>query len=191
MGQIDQNCCHLKSYTSHELTLWRYFTKTDCIQAVIPQNTNRSNRSKSLISSKGNNLISFVSHNRTWQRSCPKVHPYQVWLWSLTNCTCESANRLNSSKSLISSLNSHLTSHVSHERTQLSSCPYQVWPQSEKNCTHESHNGLSKSKSLISSWSTHLMSYVSYECTWWRSCLKVYPYYSWTATREKMHQGQW
>ena len=127
--------------------------------------------------------MSYISHERTHPRFCPQVRPYQVPPQSEKNCTRESVNGLSRSKWLISSLRTHLTSYVSHERTCLRSCPqvrpYQVWPQSEKNCTRESVNGLSRSKQLISSLSAHLMSYISYERTQPRPCPQVRPYQVW------------
>ena len=48
-------------------------------------------------------VTSYVSHEQTQPRSCPKVNPCQVGPWSVKNCTREGGNGLSGSKSLISS----------------------------------------------------------------------------------------
>ena len=47
-----------------------------------------------LISSLSPHLMSYISHGRNRQRSCPKIHPYQVGLRSEKNYTRESANEV-------------------------------------------------------------------------------------------------
>ena len=167
-------------------------SEKDCTRESV----NGLSRSKQLISSLSAHLTSSVSRERTRPRSCPQVRPYQVWPRSEKNCILESVNGLSRSKQLISSLSTHLTSSVSHERTRLRSCPqvrpYQVWPRSEKNCTRESVNGLSRSKQLISSLSAHSTSRVSHERTRPRSCPQVRPYQVWprsekNCTRESVN----
>ena len=127
--------------------------------------------------------MSHVSHEWNRLRSWPKVHPHQVWPRSEKNCIRDSGNGLSRSKWLISSLSSHLMSHISHAWTRLRSwlkvCLHQVWLRSEKNCTRESVSGLSRSKWLISSSSAHLTGSVSHERTRPRSCPQVRPYQVW------------
>ena len=93
--------------------------------------------------------MSYVSHEWTRTRSWSKVHPYQVRRRLERKCTRESANGLGRSKSLISSLSTHLTSYVFLERTRPRSWPkvhrYKVGPRWE-NSTWERANGLHRSK---------------------------------------------
>ena len=135
---------------------------------------------KSLISLLSAHLTSYVSHERTWPRSGPKVHTYQDGPRSERNCTQESAKGLHRSKVLISSLSRHLMRHASPRRTRPRPGPkvrfYQVVLQSEKNSTRESTNRLNWSKSVISSLSVHSMSHASTEWTQPRSSPKVYIY---------------
>ena len=164
------------SYVSHERTRLRSCPLVRSYQ-VWPQSeknctresVNGLSRSKQLISLLSAHLTSSVSREQTRHRSCPQVHPYQVWPQSEKDCTRESVNGLSRWKQLISSLSAHLTSSVSRERTRPRSCPqvhpYHVWPRSEKDCTRESVNGLSRSKQLISSLSAHLTSSISRERT--------------------------
>ena len=111
----------------------------------------RLSRSKWLASLLSAPLTSYTSHEWTRQRSCHKVHLYQVGQWSEKNRTCESSNRLSAWNWLISSLSAHLMSYVSHERIQPRSS-HKVHPyhpttrRSENNRTHESSNGLSRYK---------------------------------------------
>ena len=60
---------------------------------------------------------------QTQPRYIPKVHSYQVGLWSNKNCTREGGNGLSRSNSLINLLRSHLLSNISHEQTQSRSYP--------------------------------------------------------------------
>ena len=144
---ISSLSAHLTSSVSHEQTRPRSCPQVRPYQVwpwsknCTRDSVNGLSRSKQLISSLSAHLTSSVFRERTRPRSCPQVHPYQVWPRSEKNCTRDSVNGLSRSKQLISSLSAHLTSSVSHERTRPRSCPqvrpYQVWPRSEKNCTRE------------------------------------------------------
>ena len=62
----------------------------------------------SVLPKKGSNtptMMSYVSHEWTPRRSCPKVHPYQVWRGSEKNCTCESVDGIVSTDGLFSAAN--------------------------------------------------------------------------------------
>ena len=126
------------SYVSHERTRLRscplvrpYQVWPQLEKNCTRESVNGLSRSKQLISLLSAHLTSSVSRERTRPRSCPQVHPYQVWPRSEKDCTRESVNGLSRSKQLISSLSAHLTSSVSRERTRPRSCPqvhpYQVY----------------------------------------------------------------
>ena len=145
--------------------------------------------------------MNHVSHEQTQPRSCPKVRPYEVWLWSEKYCIRQSANGLSRSKWLISLISNNLMSHVSHGRTlprswPKVSCPYQVWPRLVKLASGRALTEFNRSNSLIRSLSVHLMSYVSHEQTRPRSWTKVCPNQVWpwsekNCTRESANEVWW
>ena len=139
--------------------------------------------SKSLISSVSFHLMNYVSHQRTWPRPGPTVHPHRVYTRSAKNYTQESGNGLSRSKQSISSLSAHSKSYVSNQQNWPRSWskvhPHKIWMRSVKTYTWESCNGISRSKPLITLVSVHFTIYISHEQT--RPSMNV--------IREELHPG--
>ena len=79
-------------FETSSCSLWRHCNAKEHPYHVSPHSTEKLRRSKSLISSLSANLMSYVSYERTWPRSCPKEHPYLVWPRSTMNCSRGSGN---------------------------------------------------------------------------------------------------
>ena len=138
VARIDLPQCVVDSYNLYQVGLWL----TKCTR----ESSNGLGRPKSLISSLIAHLTSYISHERTRSRSDPKVRLNQVRSRYEKNCTQDSANGLNMSKSLISSSSVCLTNHAS---TRMNSAeiwsqgtPLPSWIAIGKNCTREMANGL-------------------------------------------------
>ena len=123
--------------------------------------------------------MNYVSHQRTWPRPGPTVHPHRVYTRSAKNYTQESGNGLSRSKQSISSLSAHSKSYVSNQqnwpRSWSNVHPHKIWMRSVKTYTWESCNGISRSKPLITLgkrpfYDLHLpwTNSAEYECDPWR-----------------------
>ena len=113
--------------------------------------------------------MNYVSHQRTWPRPGPTVHPHRVYTRSAKNYTQESGNGLSRSKQSISSLSAHSKSYDSNQQNWPRSWskvhPHKIWMRSVKTYTWESCNGISRSKPLITLVSFHFTIYISHEQT--------------------------